>query len=111
MDNTIAQQTSPFNLNNANTAQELFEFLATTENDAYNNAGTMIKEATVGLVNGKAVIVYVDQGVIVRIPAEQVPLDQGQSIDFVKVAQTTGVVNIWIEEVDGQRTLIRVDEK
>lgn len=111
MDNTIAQQNSPFNLNNASTAQELFEFLATTENDAYNNAGTMIKEATVGLVNGKAVIVYVDQGVIVRIPAEQVPLDHGQSIDFVKIAQTTGVVNIWIEEVDGQRTLIRVDEK
>ncbi|RTL03586.1 hypothetical protein EKK58_12705 [Candidatus Dependentiae bacterium] len=62
-----------------------------------------------GLINGNPVLTYVDGGAIVRIPASAIPLDAGQSIDFDAIAKQNGTVKIWVEEINGNRTLIRVD--
>jgi S-formylglutathione hydrolase FrmB len=109
LDNFYTTTNNPYELTNATTGQELFDFLAINTEDDYINPDYTSKEGTVGIVDGVTVLTYVDSDVIVRTPTSSIPLDVGQTIDFAAIAQQNGTVKVWVENINGNRTLIRVD--
>lgn len=109
LDNFYTTTQNPYELVNATTAQELYDFLAQNTEDDYQNPDYTSKEGSIGLVNGTPVLTYIDSGAIVRIPTSSIPLDSGQTIDFTAIAQQNGTVKIWVEDINGSRTLVRVD--
>jgi S-formylglutathione hydrolase FrmB len=109
LDNFYTTTGNPYELANATTGQELFDFLAINTEDDYTNPDYTSKEGTVGIVDGIPVLTYVDSGTIVRIPTNATLLDVGQTIDFNALAEKKGTVKVWIETINGNRTLIRVD--
>lgn len=97
---------NPFELIDATDIDTVCEFL-----NANPYKGEASKEGAIACNDGTLRIAYLDEvkndETTTFVRTEDIPIGCCQDIDFDKVLKT-GTIGIWVEEVDGERKLIRV---
>jgi len=98
---------TPYQLSDESSVQNVFDYFSA---DQY--LAEYSKEAAIGAINNNTRIDYLDTGtgnfpIIVRTDQAALPIGTNQHIDFGKILQL-GAIGIWIETLNGERTLVRV---
>jgi len=101
---------NPYTLVNGTTIDAMQNFLSINDDDNYQNGAITFKAGAVAQIDGTVYVTYNDNGTIMRVPAAHIPIYPGQNIDLVSIAQKTGIVQIILGTIDGNSTIIRIND-
>jgi hypothetical protein len=98
---------TPFQLLNEASVQNVFNYF-----DINQYLVEYSKEAAIGTISNNTRIDYLDiatsgSAVIMRVDKANLPIGTNQQIDFGKILKL-GAIGVWVETLNGQRTLVRV---
>ncbi len=100
---------TPFQLINVS-SDDFYQFLVLNQTDEYDQQEVTSKFATVSVVDDQIVLTYiVDNGFIVRVPQDLIPISHNRISELKAVAKTNGTVLIQLALINGNRVLVGVD--
>lgn len=99
---------NPYQLINGS-PDDLYQFFVLNQQDEYDQETVTSKFATVSFVDNQVVLTYVDNGLIIRVPQDLIPVSSDEIFKLQNIAKTNGTVLIQVERINGNRVLVGVD--